>query len=510
MAAVVQGWVHGAIRLDIDLLRESLLSRDLRHAKSYARCIIRASAQARSEVNSISTARWGRLLLACIFYNGDCNDRGAAALMRPTVVSLLNRMKNKEIIFALVLAMVASIFGLFYSFHLGNTLDFLDEHEYISIATNLAQHGMFSLDGIHPTAYRAPTYAFLLAAFIKLGAGVALLRFVNFVFLAWTIIAIYVLVMRISSRGAGAISAVLVFCYPVLFYTAGTLYPQTLAGLLFILSLIPLAASGVDPKRCVLSGLTFGLLVLTVPTFVFALAVCAVWIFSTTKPGLRNAVILVSSAAIVISAWTVRNYAQFGDFVFVSSNSGINLLLGNSELTTPNSGVNPIIIQRYGKNDAANEVELDKHYRDEAIRFITENKIHSFNMYIFKFINYFNYSVSTVTAPRTISIQDGIMLITYGLLLSITVIRLFYAWTYRLSNFEVLIVLLYILNGLFSAIFFTRVRFRLPFDLLLIIVSSIFIAELFYAAKYRKAAHARYGSINEDILSSNAKGDEGR
>lgn len=398
--------------------------------------------------------------------------------MRPTFVTFFNWVKRKETTLVLILVLFVGIGGALYSFYLGDTLDFGDEREYISIASNLALHGVFSFDGIHPTAFRPPAYPFLLAVFIKFGAGVMLLRLVNFAFLAGTIILIYILAIRICSKEAGIISVVLVLCYPVLFYTGGTLYPQTLAGLLFILALIPFATRGGELKRCTLSGLTFGLLVLTVPTFVFALGVCAVWlVFSTTKTGLRNAVVLLSSAAIVILPWTVRNYAQFGDFVFVSSNSGANLLLGNSEFTRPNSGVN-VDIRQYSKNLSLNEIELDKHYRNEALNFIKENKIHSAKMYFLKVANYFNYKVSTATAARTIAAQDPIMFVSYGLLLLIAFTRLLYAATYKMSQFEVLIVLLYVLNAFFSAVFFTRIRFRIPFDLLLVIINSVFISKL--------------------------------
>jgi 4-amino-4-deoxy-L-arabinose transferase-like glycosyltransferase len=408
-------------------------------------------------------------------FTNDYRDSSRIAFMRSTFVSVFNWVRGKETPLVLILAFFVGIAGALYSLYLGGTLDFADEREYISIASNLALRGVFSLDGIHPTAYRPPGYPFLLAAFIKLGAGVMLLRLVNFAFLIGTIVLIYILAIRICSKEAGMISAVLVLCYPVLFYTAGTLYPQTLAGLLFILAVIPFASSRVELKRCTLSGLTFGLLVLTVPTFVFALSVSAAWlVFSTIKTGLRNAVVLLSSAAIMILPWTVRNYAQFGDFVFVSLNSGTNLLLGNSEFTTANSGVKANIRQ-YSNNFNLNEIELDKHYRIEALKFIKENKIHSLKLYLLKVANYFNYDISTATAARTIAAQDMIMLVSYGFLLFIAFIRLSYARTYKFSQFEALLVLLYVLNALFSAVFFTRIRFRLPFDLLLIIVDSVFI-----------------------------------
>ena len=53
----------------------------------------------------------------------------------------------------------------------------------------------------------------------------------------------------------------------------------------------------------------------------------------------------IISSICVIGLWSIRNYYVFNSFVFVSTNGGFNLLLGNSKNTEPNLGVNTDISQ---------------------------------------------------------------------------------------------------------------------------------------------------------------------
>ena len=74
--------------------------------------------------------------------------------------------------------------------------------------------------------------------------------------------------------------------------------------------------------------------------------------------------------------------------------------------------------------------------------------------------------------------RDLVMLVTYGFLLLLTAARLALCRRFPLDEYERLALLLYVLNGAFAAVFFTRVRFRLPFDFLLISLCALFLAQL--------------------------------
>jgi len=70
------------------------------------------------------------------------------------------------------------------------------------------------------------------------------------------------------------------------------------------------------------------------------------------------------------------------------------------------------------------------------------------------------------------------MALGYGLLTSILVVRLALGRRDPLSSLEVLLLALYLGGGMAYAVYFTRIRFRLPFDWLLIVVDALFLARV--------------------------------
>jgi 4-amino-4-deoxy-L-arabinose transferase-like glycosyltransferase len=382
------------------------------------------------------------------------------------------------------------LLGVAYSAYLGDALRYLpDEQDYLTLARNLARDGSYSLDGSGPSAYRAPGYPFFLSLFVLLGAGVVHLRALNFLLLAACVYLVYRLVAARSPRPAAALGALLTVGYPVLFYTAGTLYPQTLGGFLLLLLLTLLTRRRVSRRAYLLSGLTLGSLVLTVPTSVFVAGVLVAWFwFARPRLAFKRFLLTLAVAALVIGAWTVRNYVAFDAFVFVSSNSGINLLLGNSENTKPNAGVNVDISAHKEAAAQLDEIERDAYYRSRALEFVIGHPGQAAKLYVQKFLNYFNYRNRLYTRSEGSGLKDGLVLVTYGPLLSLALVRWLLARRVPLSAFEVLLFALYLSSALFTALFFTRIRFRVPFDFLLIVLVAMFLSRLYLG---------RFGSSEE-------------
>jgi len=396
-------------------------------------------------------------------------------------IQLLSFMKrrNKVILVFLVSSVVFS--GTLYSLSLGNNLRYRDEHDYYELATNIITSHRYSPDGEHPTAHRPPGYPLILSLFILLGANIAHLRILNFVALGLCMHLLHKILKEQSSRLAAILAVLLIVCYPVLFYTAGTLYPQTMGSFLFLLIIFLLMRNTKSYRTFALSGLLFGYLILTIPTFVFVLFVFGVLsYFFERSIGAKGTLITIALAFLPIGAWSARNYAVFNTFVFVSSNSGINLLLGNSENTTPNAGTN-VDISKYSADAARldlDEVERDRYYRSKAIEFIVSHKMLTVKLYCQKFLNYFHYRNKLATKAETSSAKDLIMLVTYGPLLLLFIFRIFFMKLLRPSPLEVLLIVLYISSAFLYAIFFTRIRFRLPFDFLLISVVAMFLKDI--------------------------------
>lgn len=400
----------------------------------------------------------------------------------------MNKMGGRIISFVLakeyyiLLSVIALVLfsGVIYSFLLGKNLQYSDECDYYTLAINLLSKHQYTLDGEHLTGYRPPGYPLVLSIFVFLGGGVVLLRILNFIAFSCCIYLLYLILKKHAAPFAGLIGAGLVVCYPVLFYAAGTLYPQILGALLFLLILFLLSQWRINSiVPFILVGLIFGYLILVIPNFVFSLLVVVFWVvFSQRKIRVKAALIITFVAFLVVALWSARHYKVFNSFVFVATNSGYNLLLGNSENTTSNSGVN-VDISKYSVNiTGMDEVELDSYYRSKAIEFVCKNKLQATKLYFLKVINNFNFCNELATKTEVSSKKNVIMILTYGPLLILFFLRMLSIRRFKPSTFELLLIILYLLNAFFSAIFFTRVRFRLPFDFLLIIIVAMYIYHL--------------------------------
>jgi hypothetical protein len=392
-----------------------------------------------------------------------------------------------------VLILVVVLSGVIYSFNLGEVLRWPDERGYYTLASNLASKHEYTHDGIQPTAFRPPGYPFILFLGLSLGAKILHFRFLNFFALGLCMYLVYRIVAWQSGPLAAAIGVVLVGCYAVAFYTAGALLPVIIGSFMFLLVLFLLCRKTSSGWVSLFCGALFGLLILTIPSFLFQLFVVVLWIWFSKNPKRVQVVMgIVIVAFLVVGLWTFRNCRTLNSFVLVSSNSGLNLLLGNSENTTPNAGPGVDISKYEAVASHLNEVQADAYYRSEAIDFVLQNKLEAMQLYFLKVLNYFNFTNDVSTKSEVASWQDVAMLATYGPLLLLFLIRLGMVRWYKPSRFEILLILLYISSAFFSAIFFTRIRFRLPLDFLLIIVVAMFLENILMAKVVRSGARQRH------------------
>lgn len=387
--------------------------------------------------------------------------------------------KNVNLIFY-CLIFTYFLAGLIYSISLGNELRFPDEQEYYTLAGNLTKTFHYTLDGKTLTAFRPPGYPFLLAFLKFFGSNIVLLRIANYFFLSAAVILLFRLLSKKVNELSGLICLFLIILYPVIFYTAGTLYPQIFSSFLIISTIYLLFSNKIlSVPKSILTGLIFGLLLLTLPSFIFAfIIILAGAFFYLGKNKIRILLIIFFIAAGMVGLWSVRNYYIFNSFVFVSTNGGLNLLFGNSKNTEPNIGVNVDISQYDNGIRGLNEAEVDKYYRDKAIEYILNNREHSFIMYLRKVLNYFNFKNKLFTKSESSNFKDIVMLISYGFLLLLLLTRLIFIKRVKITGLEILILIIYFSNAFFSAIFFTRIRFRIPFDILLITALSVYLFNL--------------------------------
>jgi hypothetical protein len=390
--------------------------------------------------------------------------------------------------------------GALYSARLGNTLRFVDEGDYYTIANNLVHGHGYSLDGMNPTAFRPPGYPLLLALFIALGANVVVLRALNFIMLATSMLLLYRFVHKRSNWVGAAAAPILCAAYVVFFYTAGTLYPQTLAGVLLVTVVVLLASKRLGWLASgLLLGLLFGWLALSVVHFLFSCIVVAVWMLvARTEWRLSSRVGAVTVMTVVtvsmVGIWVLRNESVLGAPV-LTTNGGITLLHGNSEKAGYNSGASTDISAYMPRDTGLTELQLDRYYQRRAVDYIRSNKGRAIRMYALKVLNWFNYRNDLAQKSESSRTKDALMFITYVPLLLLFAARLLLAGRFRLSRLEALLVALYLSNAFAYAVWHTRIRYRLPYDLLLIAVVAPFIGNLSSAAVNRnRRRHDRGGN----------------
>ena len=278
--------------------------------------------------------------------------------------------------------------------------------------------------------------------------------------------------------------------YPVILYTAGTLYPQTLQSFLLILTVWLLSRTRPDASLWVhaLPGVAFGLAILTNPIVLLIAPIILLWQVLSGRSRIQQAAVTAAMMILLSGAWTIRNYVALHAFVPGATSSGYNLLSGNSEKATYDQLSGAISLSETALHDliGKNEVERDRIMSQEAMRYIRANPARTFKLYCQKFLYWFAYSnqlasdvvIKGGASDVTVRVRNIIMFCAYIPLLGLFIVRLFLVRRFPLSDIEVLFITLYVTSGMAYAIYITRIRYRMPFDWFLIAVDAIFLSQV--------------------------------
>ena len=415
------------------------------------------------------------------------------------VTTVLERLETwvtrRSTVILVALTVLEVSAGVAYCLILGDRVRYPDEQLYLDYAANLARGHGFTLDGIHLTAFHPPGYPLLLGFLASLGASLFVMRLLNFVLLGLTIPCGYSLLRGSHGPRAGLFAGLLILAYPVLFYTAGTFYPQTVATALLLGGLALHGTQHPSPWTSMGAGVLLGWGVLTVPTLAFILPLLLVFDVHAWRIAWRRSLLVLVCSAITIGFWTVRNYAVFDRFVPVSTNFGINFLIGNSPATTPNNGPNADVSAYTSAAERLGLDEFDRnsYYLSQAVAYLRSDPGHAVDLYVRKVLNYFNYRNELRTSSESSPLRDALMLATYGPLLGLALARLALMGRMRMSPLEGFLAMTYLLGALVSAVVFTRIRYRLPFDVLLILLVAAFLDRLWGTVISRRGGSSGAG-----------------
>ncbi|MGA8149443.1 MAG: glycosyltransferase family 39 protein [Terriglobales bacterium] len=192
-----------------------------------------------------------------------------------------------------------------------------------------------------PTAWESPLYPLLIAGVFKLfgiytHASAFVLLSINSVFSALTCIPIFLIAKRCFSEKLAVWTAWTWALLPsVIYWCTRWVWETSLAALLlatiFWLTLTMEEKDGLIPW--LEFGLLWGITALTNTALLSFLPVSGLWLwYRRARQGRRSLAGVTLAAALFVACvtpWLIRNYRTFGQFVFIRSNFGAELRLGN-------------------------------------------------------------------------------------------------------------------------------------------------------------------------------------
>jgi 4-amino-4-deoxy-L-arabinose transferase-like glycosyltransferase len=192
-----------------------------------------------------------------------------------------------------------------------------------------------------PTAWEPPLYPYLIAAVFKLSGiythvSAFILLTINSIFSALTCIPIFLIARKCFNEKVAVWSAWGWALLPtVMYWSTRWVWETSLAAfLLAMIFWLTLELENVETAMpWVGLGLLWGVAVLTNTSLVTFLPVSALWVWyrrsKTGKRSLAGVALAAAFFAANVAPWLVRNYETFGKFIFVRSNFGAELRLGN-------------------------------------------------------------------------------------------------------------------------------------------------------------------------------------
>jgi 4-amino-4-deoxy-L-arabinose transferase-like glycosyltransferase len=192
-----------------------------------------------------------------------------------------------------------------------------------------------------PTAWEPPLYPYLIAGVFKLtgvytSSSALILLSINSIFSSLTCIAIFLIARKCFNERVAVWSSWAWALLPtVMYWSVRWVWETSMAA--FLLTLIfwlSLQLEETDRTNTWIGfGLIWGIAGLTNTSLLSFLPASVLWVWyrrrQKGKPAISGATLAVVFFAATIAPWMIRNYETFGKFVFIRSNFGAELRLGN-------------------------------------------------------------------------------------------------------------------------------------------------------------------------------------
>jgi 4-amino-4-deoxy-L-arabinose transferase-like glycosyltransferase len=397
---------------------------------------------------------------------------------------------DREAVVLALICLLALVIRLAYVLTLQPRSFWFDGEQYSRLATGLLDHGSYLNDRGRPSAYWPPGYPLFLAAIYQLfGVNIVAVRVVQCLVGAATVAVVHRIARRVLDRSGAWLAALATALYPMFIYSAGADMPVTLQIALIAGGvLLTLVAVERNSARAALgAGLLGAWATLVAGSALPAFLWFALWMVWSRdgaagrghSRNLRLALVCLLPIVLVVGAWTVRNQRAFGRTVLVSTNAGYNLWLGNHpgvKASTGNRAERPGAGEVPGMEAEAariwalpgNEATRDSAFTRRALEIIAADVPRFLRLSLSKSLELWALYPRPMSEDRPrLSIEKLASLLSYGLLLPFALAWLFVSLPR--SRVALLVLVLFLIHSLVHAVILSKVRFRLPLDIFVII-----------------------------------------
>jgi 4-amino-4-deoxy-L-arabinose transferase-like glycosyltransferase len=237
-----------------------------------------------------------------------------------------------------------------------------------------------------PTAYWPVGYpAFLGAIFALFGRSLLVAKIANLVLSTGVLALSYWIAGRLFRSALTARLTLLILAfYPNSIAYSSLVASESLFMLLMLLGIALLLIPNARFLMAVLAGAVFGAACLVRPQLLplpFAFVLLLPGAKKAAGPfggRLLSLVGVYAALVLVLLPWTLRNYKAFGHFVFVSTNGGGNLLIGNNPWASGAYVFRPEFAAIEGTGD---EYEQDRRAGRFAIQYMREHPVETLKLW---------------------------------------------------------------------------------------------------------------------------------